>query len=355
VTPTPLLEKIRALIEANGPLSVAEYMAICLGDHEYGYYATRDPFGAGGDFVTAPEVSQMFGEILGAWLIHTWRFVGAPSPVRLVELGPGRGTLMADVLRVATRAPDFRSAASVHLVETSPVLRVRQRERLAERGFHIEWHAGFGEVPAGTVLLAANEFLDTLPVRQFVRSNRIWRERVVGLDASGALAFGIGAGRLDGGPEAAEGSVLELRPAADALIAEITARIVGSGGAALVVDYGHHGGFGDTLQAVRGHAFADPLDSPGEADVTAHVDFSALARRARAEGAAAHGPIGQGAFLLALGLKERAARLGEEAGEAARESLRAAVDRLAGPAQMGTLFKVIAVTRPGLIPPPFDV
>jgi SAM-dependent MidA family methyltransferase len=355
VTPTPLLEKIRALIEANGPLSVAEYMATCLGDPEHGYYTTRDPFGAGGDFVTAPEVSQMFGEIVGAWLIHTWRLAGAPSPVLLVELGPGRGTLMADVLRVATRAPDFHRAVSVHLMETSPPLRARQRDRLSERGFRVEWHAGFGEIPEGAALVVANEFFDALPLRQFVRSNGAWRERVVGLDANGALAFGIGAGRLDSGPEASEGSVLELRPAADALVAEIAARIVVSGGAALVIDYGHLGGFGDTLQAVRGHAFADPLASPGEADLTAHVDFAALARRARAEGAAAHGPMAQGAFLLALGLEERAARLGKAAGEAARASLQAAVDRLAGPAQMGALFKVMAVTRPGLIPPPFGV
>jgi SAM-dependent MidA family methyltransferase len=330
---------------------VAEYMAHCLTDAEHGYYVTRDPFGRAGDFVTTPEVSQMFGEIVGAWLVHAWELCGAPSLARLVEIGPGRGTMMADILRVAASAPGFRSALSVHLVETSPVLRRHQAETLARHD--ARWHASFAEVPEGPLLLVANEFFDALPIRQYVRVEGAWRERVVGLDGD-RLTFGIGPGQLEAGPQAPEGSVFELSAAAEALIAAIAARIAVQDGAALIIDYGHaESAAGDTLQAVKNHAYADPLDMPGEADLTAHVDFAALARRARVEGAAAHGPITQGEFLLKLGLLERAGRLGATADAATRESLRAAVDRLAKPDQMGTLFKVLAITRPGLVPLPF--
>jgi NADH dehydrogenase [ubiquinone] 1 alpha subcomplex assembly factor 7 len=352
LTGKPLTRKLRSLIEANGPMSVADYMAHCLSDPEHGYYMRRDPFGARGDFVTAPEVSQMFGEIVGAWLIETWRLSGAPSPVRLIELGPGRGTLMADILQVAALAPDFKAAASIHLVETSPVLTVRQRKTLA--GSDINWHPTFSQIPAGPLLLVANEFFDALPVRQFVRRKGAWRERVVGLGADGRFAFGIGPGLVQG-PHAPEGALFEIRPSADALISEISQRITAECGSALIIDYGYgEGGAGDTLQAVRGHAFADPLEAPGEADLTAHVDFGALARAAKAEGAQVHGPIAQREFLVSLGLLERAGKLGAGADRATRDMLRAAVERLAGPDQMGTLFKVMAITPLGILPPPFD-
>ena len=348
-----LLEKLRGLIRANGPMSVAEYMAHCLSDPEDGYYTTRDPFGAAGDFVTAPEVSQMFGEIIGAWLVEVWQRLGAPGPVSLVDLGPGRGTLMADLLRVARRAPDFFRAASVHLVETSPTLRQRQADTLGQSGADVIWHTDFNDVPDGPLLLVANEFFDALPIRQFVRLDT-WRERVVGLDPRNRLVFGIGPGVLESPVEAPHGSVLEVRPAADAVVAAIAARIAARGGAALVIDYGHpETAPGETFQAVRGHTFADPLAAPGVTDLTAHVDFAALARAARREGAAVRGPMPQGEFLMALGLAERAGRLGAGAESAARAAIRAAVERLAGPDQMGTLFKVLALTPPGLIPPPF--
>jgi len=350
---TPLESRIRALIEANGPITVAQYMAHCLGDPEHGYYTTRDPFGAGGDFVTAPEVSQMFGEIVGAWLVHAWRLCGAPSPIRLVELGPGRGALMADVFRVARRASDFLDAISVHLVETSPVLAARQAETLTQRGTGIQWHASFADIPPGPLLLIANEFFDALPIRQFVRVEGSWRERVVGL-VDDRLAFGIGPGRLDDGPDAPGGSVLETSPTGEALAATIARRVVDEGGAALLIDYGYADTTpGDTLQAVRGHAYADPLARPGQADLSAHVDFAALGRSARSEGAAVHGPMTQGAFLLSLGLLERAGRLGADSDGATRDGLLAATQRLAGQAGMGMLFKALAVTRPGLEPPPF--
>ncbi len=351
---TPLGRRIKSLIEANGPMSVADYMALCLGDPEHGYYATRDPFGARGDFVTAPEVSQMFGEIIGAWLVHVWRMIGAPSPVRLVELGPGRGTLIADILRVVAKASDFRDAMTVDLVETSSTLRALQVEILADAKVEIGWHASFAEVPRGPLLLVANEFFDALPVRQFVRAEGAWRERVVGLNDAGGLVFGIGPGVLDAGPGAPEGAIFEVRPAADAIMAEIARRIVDENGAALIVDYGHaETGLGDTLQAVSNHHYADPLAAPGEADLTAHVDFAALARGAAAEGAAAHGPIPQGEFLIALGLLQRAEMLGANAGAGGRAALSAAVERLTGSAAMGTLFKVVALTRRSLAPPPF--
>lgn len=351
---TPLARKIKLLIEANGPMSVADYMALCLGDPEHGYYATRDPFGVKGDFVTAPEVSQMFGEIVGAWLVHVWRMIGALAPVRLVELGPGRGTLMADILRVAAKAPDFQSAVGVDLVETSPTLRKRQAETLVGAGVEIVWRDSLFDVPQGPFLLVANEFFDALPVRQFVRVEGTWRERAVGFDEAGTLAFGIGPSVLDGGPDAPDGSIFEVRPAADAVVAEIARRIATENGAALIVDYGHaETAVGDTLQAVRGHDFADPLAASGEADLTAHVDFAALKQSAAKEGAAAHGPLSQGEFLTALGLLERVEKLGTNADAATRASLRAAVERLAGPDAMGTLFKALALTRSGIALPPF--
>ncbi len=351
---TPLAAKIKFLIEATGPMSVADYMALCLGDPEHGYYATRDPFGTRGDFVTAPEVSQMFGEIVGAWLVHVWRMIGAPAPVRLVELGPGRGTLMADILRVATKAPDIRVAITVDLVETSPTLRKRQAEMLADVESEIAWRDSLFDVPQGPLLLVANEFFDALPVRQFVRVEGTWRERVVGLDETGKLTFGIGPSAIEGGPAAPDGAVFELRPAADAVVAEIARRIATENGAALIVDYGHaETTIGDTLQAVHGHDYADALATPGEADLTAHVDYAALSRSAAREGASAHGPIPQGEFLTALGLMERAEKLGANADAPTRASFRAAAERLAGPDAMGTLFKALALTRRGHVPPPF--
>ena len=351
---TPLAEKIRWLIEADGPMSVAAYMAHCLGDPEHGYYATRDPFGAAGDFVTAPEVSQMFGEIVGAWLVHVWGLAGGPSPVRLVELGPGRGTLMADILRVSARRPDFTAAISVHLVETSPVLRAKQAATLAASGHRADWHDSFSDVPPGPVLLVANEFFDALPIRQFIRIKGRWRERVIGLEGASRLSFGLGPGILDQRREAPAGAILEVSPAREGLTADLARRIAAEGGAALIVDYGYtQGGPGETLQAVRGHAFADPLATPGEADLTAHVDFAALAASAAGAGAAVHGPVTQSRFLVSLGLLDRAGRLVAAADEVTREAIRTAVERLTGPDQMGELFNVLAITTPGLTPPPF--
>ncbi|MGX1308871.1 NADH dehydrogenase [ubiquinone] 1 alpha subcomplex assembly factor 7 [Amorphus suaedae] len=356
---TPLAARLTAEIAETGPITVADYMARCLGDPHDGYYTTRIPFGSAGDFVTAPEVSQIFGELIGAWLLAVWDAAGAPAPVRLVELGPGLGTLMADILRVAALRPAFLSAIRVDLVETSPVLRAAQAERLADAPCPLAWHDRVEDVPEGPALVIANEFFDALPIRQFVRTRAGWGERMVGIDADGRLAFGVGPGTLPAAALAAfetqpEGTILEVQPVGDAIMTGLASRIARDGGALLAIDYGYAAaGTGDTLQAMRAHAFADPLAEPGAADLTAHVNFAALAAAAKRAGAAIHGPITQGAFLLGLGLVERAQRLAAGKDEAAFRSIEADVGRLAGADQMGELFKVLAVTPPGLLPPPF--
>jgi len=350
----PLAERLARLIAADGPMTVAAFMSHAVGD----YYARREPFGPAGDFVTAPEISQIFGELVGAWILAQWDAAGRPAPVNLVELGPGRGTLMADLLRTARLVPDFLAAAELHLVETSERLRAAQAATLAGAPLAPTWHDRLDDVPAGPLYVVANEFFDALPIRQFVRTGGTWRERVVGLDAGGRLAFGLGPGRLADAAApagAAEGAIFEVSPVSQAVMATLAGRIARDGGAMLAIDYGHaESGVGDTLQALAGHAFADPLDRPGEVDLTAHVDFAALARAARAAGAAAWGPIGQGAFLTALGLVPRAERLGRDASPEERAALAAAVHRLAGTAdgEMGALFKVLAVTPAGAPPPP---
>jgi NADH dehydrogenase [ubiquinone] 1 alpha subcomplex assembly factor 7 len=338
-----LRDEIVALIRAEGPLSVARFMELALGHPTLGYYMTRDPFGAAGDFTTAPEISQMFGELIGLRLAQAWFDIGSPPRVILAEAGPGRGTLMADALRAAKAVPGFRAATELHLVETSPALRTVQAETLRDAAPC--WHARLSDLPADApVLLVANEFLDALPVHQFERRNGAWHERLVG-EQDGALRFG-----LSPTPEASltrdapEGAVLEVSPAALAAVADIAARIVRQGGAALLVDYGHAGGFGDTLQALHAHAFADPLAAPGEADLTAHVDFAAMAAAARQAGARVEGPVEQGPFLLSLGLAARTERLMAAAPAKAAE-IAAARDRLTEmtPTGMGRLFKVLQV------------
>jgi SAM-dependent MidA family methyltransferase len=348
-----LLREIEAIIGSEGPIGIDRYMALALGHPVHGYYTTRDPLGAAGDFTTAPEISQMFGELLGLWAVAVWDAMGRPSPCRLVELGPGRGTLMADALRAAGRVPEFEAACSVHLVETSPALRARQRAAL--EGRDVSWHADVEEVPEGPMILLANEFLDALPIRQFVRTEAGWHERLVGLGSEGGLAFGLAphpAAGLDGAA-GRPGDIIETCPAAQALVAGLARRLVAAGGAALFIDYGPAtDGPGDSLQAVRRHGFADPLAEPGQADLTAHVRFGALARVAARSGATAHGPIGQGAFLEALGIRARAAALSRGRDEATQAALASALARLTGPEAMGELFKAFAIAAPKLGPLP---
>lgn len=350
---TPLALRLAARIRADGPITVADYMAACLGDPEHGYYMRRDPFGAAGDFVTAPEISQMFGELVGLWAVETWRRMGSPARVVLTEFGPGRGTLMADALRAARVAPDFRAAATLVLVETSPHLRTIQQEALASHA--PVFASGLEELPDGPLIVIANEFFDALPIRQYVRTEQGFAERMVGL-VDGALAFGLRpAARPPVVPHGLPiGAIIETSSPSVAVVTSLADRFAHAPGALLAIDYGHDGGVGDTLQALRHHRFVSPLETPGEADITAHVDFAALAAAARRAGAVTFPLTDQGDFLLRLGLLERAGALGAGKDAATQDAIRAAVDRLAGPDAMGTLFKVLVAASPGLVPPPFD-
>lgn len=333
---------------AVAPIPLAEFMA----RSNAHYYATRDPFGAAGDFVTAPEISQMFGELVGAWLADQWRRSGAPTASRLVELGPGRGTMMVDMLRSIAAA---KWAPEVVFVETSPTLAAAQ----ARHSPGTVSRASVDQIADDVALFwVANEFFDALPVRQFERTAAGWRERMVVTTAAG---FAVAPGTLDATPlvpsalvASPVGSVTELSPASTAVAAEIGSRLRRCGGAALFIDYGHVGPItGDTLQAVRGHARADPFADPGAADLTAHVDFAALAVAAGGGGVRAWGPVGQGAFLRALGIDARAAVLKARATAHQAAAIDAAVARLTGTEGMGTLFKVIALTTGDTAPPGF--
>jgi len=329
-------------IALAGPISLADFMAEALGHPRLGYYRRALPVGAAGDFTTAPEISQMFGELLGAWLAERWLAMGRPAPLRLVELGPGRGTLMADALRASRGVAGFHAAIDLHLVEINP--RLRALQQVALDGITPRWHERFDDVPEGPTLLLANEFFDALPVRQFERTAGGWSERMVGLAADGealrlALAPGVTpyAALL---PEAPVGARAEISESGQRLAAAIGARLGRHGGWALIVDYGRDGGLGASLQAVRSHRGADILDRPGETDLSAHVDFAALARAA---GCPTFGPVGQGDFLVRLGIVERAQALKARATPAQCGTIDAALARLIAPDQMGTLFRVLAV------------
>jgi NADH dehydrogenase [ubiquinone] 1 alpha subcomplex assembly factor 7 len=354
---TPLEAEIRRIIAIDGPIPVDRYMELCLGHPRHGYYLTRDPFGARGDFVTAPEVSQMFGELIGAWAATVWRQMGSPLDVRLIELGPGRGTLMADALRAAKALPDFHAAISVHLVEISPVLCALQEKTLANADARIAWHHGVEEIPDGPAIAIANEFVDALPISQFIKDRDGWHVRMVGI-VEDKLAFLAAPdpmlGHVGETGETPSGTILERR--FDRPISLLSRRIIQHGGAALIIDYGHaETAFGDTLQAVRGHKFADPLEHSGEADLTAQVDFAAVAGWAQRQGAATQGPIPQGEFLRRLGIAQRAARLKNSATPQQAADIDSAVHRVTAPDQMGELFKVLAIADPKLGPlPGFD-
>lgn len=349
-----LEQRLIRRILAEGPITVADYMATVLTDPEAGYYTTRDPLGAAGDFVTAPEVSQMFGELIGLWGAEVWQRQGQPARLLWAELGPGRGTLSADALRAARMVPGFAEALAPHLVEVSPALRDAQARALA--GHAPVWHAEPGALPEAPALIVANEFFDALPIRQMEKTPEGWCERLVGYDPDAdrlawaltrpsARAAGYVPAQLQ---DAAPGAVFEVAPAAVSLAAEFGRRVAAHGGAALILDYGRsESACAATLQAVRRHAYADVLQEPGSADLTAHVDFARLARAAREAGAELHGPVGQGAFLRGLGLDQRAEILKRQAGAEQADTIDRARARLADPDQMGTLFKALAIVPPG--------
>lgn len=361
---TALGKKIKTLIRTSGPISVTDYFALCLADPEHGYYKTREPFGKAGDFITAPEISQLFGEMIGIFMVHAWQSHGEPDGTHIAEIGPGRGTMMADMLRVISRiAPKLYETCTVHLIETSERLRGMQKETLAEHQAKTRWHGSFDELPPGFTLLAANELFDAIPIRQFVKTPTGFRERMIGLDADDNLSFKIGVATLDPAllPEGglpADGTVFEFAPARQAVMQAICERLHLFGGTALIIDYGHMTtGYGDTLQAVRNHEYDPPLENPGLADLTSHVDFAHLARTAAAAGAHLNGCMFQGDFLIGLGIETRAAALGRDKTDNTRRAIKTAVDRLAGAGEgrMGELFKVLAVSSPSVRLEPFRV
>lgn len=377
-----LLDRLKAQIAQDGPIGVPEFFTRCLHDPRDGYYALRPDLGAGGDFITAPLVSQMFGELIGLWVLETWTRMGRPAPFRLVEMGPGDGTLMSDLLRAGKLDPAFLAAAEVWLVEVSGPLKAKQAAKL---GAGPRWVGRLDEVPAGPMILVANELLDCLPARQFVRTETGWAERVIGLGEDGALAFGLktlsppprggGVRAADGGGSPAApatspsgpadhlprwgedleaGAVVESSPAQAALASDIAHRLVTDGGAALLIDYGRAAPeAGDTLQALRGHQKVDPLTTAGQADLTVWADFPSVVAAARETGAKAGPVITQAQFLLALGIEARAQALAAARPDRADQIARQ-LDRLVGEAQMGALFKVACLTAPDLSPPLFE-
>jgi NADH dehydrogenase [ubiquinone] 1 alpha subcomplex assembly factor 7 len=346
-------ELIDMQIRAGGPISVATYMSLALTHPRHGYYSEGDPLGAAGDFITAPEISQMFGELIGFWLVNLWQQLGEPKSFTLLELGPGRGTLMADVLRVAARAQGFMNALHVQLFESNPRLRAEQEKRLA--AFTPYWADSVDAIADDPLLVVANEFFDALPIRQFVRADDGWHERQIGLREQ-KRAFGLSPTPIadETMPEAVRnaetGAVYEAGFAAQQVMASLAVRIAAQGGALLAIDYGYgQTQVGETLQAVHRHAYADVLANPGESDLSAHVDFGALADTARAAGLAVPPLATQGDFLKRLGIAERAAALAR-ANPDAMPSIEAALKRLVGADQMGELFKVFCATSSGIKP-----
>src|ERR1700716_3639178 len=351
---SPPHSELKKLIKSSGPMPVWRYMELCLTHPKHGYYVSRDPLGREGDFTTAPEVSQMFGELLGLWAASVWKAIGSPSLLRLIELGPGRGTMMADALRALRVLPPLYQALSVHLVEINPMLREKQKAALSGVRV-IAWHNSIDEVPDGPAVILANEYFDVLPIHQVVKRETGWHERVVEIEGNGKLEFSAAAGpmpRLDVllpplGRAAPVGAVFEWRP--DAEIMKIASRVRDQDGAALIVDYGHlRSDAGDTFQAIARHSFTDPLKNPGQADVTAHVDFQALVRAAEDLGARVHGPVPQGEFLKRLGIETRAVTLMAKTTPEVSEDISGALKRLTGGGRggMGSMFKVLAVPEP---------
>ncbi|ATF17612.1 class I SAM-dependent methyltransferase [Phaeobacter gallaeciensis] len=349
-----LNDSIASRIRAEGPISVADYMAEALLHPTYGYYTTRDPLGRAGDFITAPEISQMFGELIGLALAQCWLDQGSPNPFTLAELGPGRGTLMADLLRATKQVPGFHDAMQITFLEASPTLRTLQAETL--NAYAPLWLDTLAALPEQPLFLIANEFFDALPVRQFLRDGEGWREKSVGLQ-DGKLSFGLGAvapqpalaHRLE---DTRDDDLVELCEAAQPMVQTIAARIATHGGAALIVDYGDWRSLGDTLQALRAHAPSDPLDAPGSADLTTHVDFEALALTAQAAGCSHSRLTPQGVFLERLGITDRAQTLAARLEGNALQSLIAAHRRLTHPEEMGNVFKVLGIFPMQASPPP---
>jgi NADH dehydrogenase [ubiquinone] 1 alpha subcomplex assembly factor 7 len=349
-----LLEHIKKRILTEGPLSVADYMSEALANPKYGYYMNGDPFGKAGDFITAPEISQMFGELIGIWCAATWGQMGAPEKIKLIEVGPGRGTLMVDLLHALQIAPDFLATIEIHMIETSPDLEKHQKRNLRALDKNIKWHKNFTEVPAGPFILFANELLDALPIQQFERSSSGWIERKVACDVNGNLMW-----LLDGQIIAAQnfipvtlkdcavGSIFELSTVAANLVTSIAQSILEYGGTALFIDYGYvKSATGDTLQAIKGHKFHDVLKDPGNVDLSAHVDFEYLGKQAKATGILSYDVISQRNFLRMLGIEHRANQLKRVASIRQQSDIITGLNRLIGADEMGSLFKAFVLAHP---------
>lgn len=351
---TGLMEHLKSQIAETGAIDVATYMAECLSNPDHGYYIHNEPFGVSGDFITAPEVSQMFGELIGLWAVHQWHAMDKPSQFHLVELGPGRGTLMADALRAAQRLPEFADGMNLHLVETSTRLRAVQKQALAP--YQPKWHSDIETLPEGPVIFIANEFFDALPVHQFEYTEHGWLERRIVAD-DGKLKFTLWPPQFSIAAATSHlvprpGDIFETSPVSHDIAVKIAQRCVAHSGCALFIDYGHSAsGLGDTLQAVKAHAYVDVLATPGDADLTAHVDFLALGKSATKSGAAVYGPVIQGDFLNALGIGERTEALKARATPEQLKLLLSGRDRLVNADQMGTLFKALAITSANLPAP----
>lgn len=331
-------------------MTLAEYMGLCLGHPAYGYYMTRDPFGKAGDFITAPEVSQMFGEMIGLWIADLWTKLGSPKNFILLECGPGRGTLMDDILRTTKAMPGFHNAAQIYLMEMSPVLKDAQKRKLAS--FDTHWISELGQLPASLpVILVANEFLDALPIRQFQAQDGQWYERVVGITRNDTLGMGLvkaDMAMIEAIPAAIRNGVgegvFEVSQILNQFIKSVDILLKKQTGAALFLDYGHaHSAPGDSLQAMKDHRFVSIFETPGSADLTAHVDFENISRIASADGLRVHGPVSQRDFLRGLGIETRAERLLARAMEAQKADLKTGLHRLIDTSQMGSLFKVMAL------------
>ena len=353
---SPLHTEVKRVIRASGPMPVWRYMELCLSHPQHGYYISRDPLGREGDFVTAPEVSQMFGELLGLWAASVWKAIGSPQLFRLIEIGPGRGTMMSDALRALRVLPPLYQTLSVHMVEINPVLRETQKAALTGLR-NVSWHERVDEVPEGPCVIFANEYFDVLPIHQMVHRETGWHERVITLDDDENFIYGLAPDPTPGFEAlvpplvgaAPLGAIFEWRP--DHEIMALARRVRDQRGAALIIDYGHvRSDVGDTFQAIARHSFADPLKTPGLADITAHVDFEALSRAAEAVGARAHGPVTQGDFLQRRGIETRALTLMQKASHEVSEDISNGLKRLVGGgrAGMGSLFKVLGISDPGI-------
>jgi NADH dehydrogenase [ubiquinone] 1 alpha subcomplex assembly factor 7 len=336
-------EILKNLIREKGPVDIGEFMGLALGHPHHGYYMKQDPFGARGDFTTSPEISQMFGEMIAAWILDVWHQMGLPE-FNLLECGPGRGTLMADIVRATKNVPGMHDAMNIHLLEISPALRAMQKAMLT--GHEVQWHANLDTMTDRPLIVIANEFLDALPVRQLVKTKKGWQERVVDVE-SGQFVYGTKDLPFNLGVEAEEGEIFEISPVRSQFVMDLVKKMAkGGGGAALIIDYGHaEPGLGDTLQALKKHQYVSPLDDVGNADLTTHVDFYAVKQSAEAEGAKVSGPVEQGPFLNSIGIKQRAQILIDHANDEQKADIEKALQRLTDSSQMGSLFKVMGLSH----------